>query len=220
MITRLTPVPTMQTSPGISGPKQSLGKQDFMKLLIAQLKAQDPTNPMDAQDFSAQLAQFSSLEQMIAINGNLEGIRKGQTTLTNSSAINLIGKTVNSPGNIIEFSPGENQALGYSLAEDAASVSIDIFNSAGQKIATLNPGSQSKGVNQVQWSGADREGHVVDEGTYTFLVQAADEEGNIVSAETFSSGVVTDVVFEDGASFAIVNGSRIPAGKISRVGAN
>lgn len=220
MITRLTPIPTLQTPSKTSKADKILGKQDFMKLLIAQLKAQDPTNPMDAQDFSAQLAQFSSLEQMISINENLEKIREGQTGLTNSAAINLIGKTINSPGDIIEFSPGENQILGYSLAEDAASVSIDIFNSSGQKITTLALGSQSKGVNQIQWSGMDREGRVVDEGTYTFLVQAEDAEGNFVNAETFSSGIVTDVIFENGASFALVNGSRIPTGEISRVGAN
>lgn len=220
MITRLTPIPTLQTPSKTAKADKILGKQDFMKLLIAQLKAQDPTNPMDAQDFSAQLAQFSSLEQMISINENLEKIREGQTGLTNSAAINLIGKTINSPGDIIEFSPGENQILGYSLAEDAASVSIDIFNSSGQKITTLSPGSQSKGVNQIQWSGMDREGRVVDEGTYTFLVQAEDAEGNFINAETFSSGIVTDVIFENGASFALVNGSRIPTGEISRVGAN
>jgi len=78
---------------------EAMGKDDFLKLLIAQLAAQDPLDPMGAQDFSAQLAQFSGLEQMKNVNTNLETIQKLETSSQNNSALNLIGKTVESYGN-------------------------------------------------------------------------------------------------------------------------
>lgn len=220
MITGIAPILPSKDSTAATGVQKSLGKDDFLTLMIAQLKAQDPTNPMDATDFSAQLAQFSSLEQMININDTLVELRDTQAALNNSSLINLIGKTINSSGDVIEFSPGQSQTLGYSLAEDASSVVVNILNSTGQTVAILTPGDQSKGINQVIWTGADGKGNTVAEGNYTFQVEATDESGNPISVKTFASGLVTEVIFEDGISYAVVNGKKIPASEISRVGAN
>ena len=77
---------------------QALGKDDFLKLLIAQLSAQDPMDPMSSSDFSAQLAQFSGLEQMTNVNKNLEKIYQLEMDSQHTSTINLIGKTVSSTG--------------------------------------------------------------------------------------------------------------------------
>ena len=220
MITGLAAVPTNNNSSLPTGMNKSLGKDDFMKLMIAQLQAQDPTNPLDAQDFSTQLAQFSSLEQQLAMNDNLEEISGNQAILNNSSMINLINKSVNSNGDAIRFEPGEIQTLGYELQEDADSVSVDIFDSEGNKVISLKPGAQSAGVNNVQWSGVDSEGNTVPAGTYTFRVKGTNAAGEEFDSDTFTSGIVSEVVFENGVSYAIVNGNKIPASEISRVGSN
>jgi flagellar basal-body rod modification protein FlgD len=220
MIVGLPNVPTKQETSAPAGLKKSLGKDDFMKLMIAQLQAQDPTNPLDAQDFSSQLAQFSSLEQQLAMNKNLEEISKNQAALNNSSMIGLIGKSVNSPGKTVQFSPGEIKALSYELQEDANSVSIDIFDSEGNEIITIKPGAQSAGVNKVQWSGVDNRGNSVPEGTYTYRVRGTNSSGEEFDSKTFASGKVSEVVFENGISYVIVNGNKIPAYEVSRVGLN
>ncbi|MFQ5674028.1 MAG: flagellar hook assembly protein FlgD [Nitrospinales bacterium] len=220
MITGLPPLPTDKNSLAPVGTQKSLGKDDFLKLMIAQLQAQDPTNPLDAQNFSAQLAQFSSLEQQLAMNKILEEISNNQATLNNSSMINLIGKSVNSTGNTIEFSPGKSQTLSYQLPADATTVTVDIFDSAGNKVVSLNPGAQSAGGNTIQWAGLDDKGKTVPAGTYTFKVTAKDASGNELDATTFTSGKVSEIVFENGVTYAIVNGNKIPASEISRVGVN
>jgi flagellar basal-body rod modification protein FlgD len=87
------------TSTTTASAQETLGKDDFLRLLVAQLKAQDPLNPMEATEFTAQLAQFSSLEQMTNINSTLEELVAAQQAMGNSSLISIIGKLVDVPGN-------------------------------------------------------------------------------------------------------------------------
>lgn len=204
-------------SPTLVNGQKSLGKDDFMKLLVTQLSHQDPMSPMESQQFSAQLAQFSSLEQMTSINDNLKKIQDFEAALAGSSTLNLIGKIVNAPGNSINYKSGETKTLSYSLDKDAASVKIDIFDSSGKPVTTLNAGGQKAGSNQFAWNGTDDSGARVPEGVYRFNVTAIDGLNNTVNAATFSSGTVTDVTFENGSTNAIVNGNKVPTNQISRV---
>ena len=72
----------------------SMGKDDFLQLLVTQLQNQDPLSPMDSTGFTAQLAQFSSLEELQNINETLSGVGSSQTILTNSQAVDYIGKQI------------------------------------------------------------------------------------------------------------------------------
>ncbi len=219
MITGLTPIATESTAAAtnIAG-SQSLGKEDFLQLLVAQLQAQDPLDPQSAEDFSAQLAQFSALEQMTNVNTNLEQTQKFEQAINNSALINLIGKNVDSPGRLIDFNSGEVKTLKFSLAEDAAEVEVDVLDSAGNTVKTLKVNELIAGNNQAVWNGTDAEGNPVQPGAYTFGVKAKNAKGDEVDAQTFISGKISDVVFEENGSFAIVNGQKIPVAEISRVG--
>ncbi|MBI4388996.1 MAG: flagellar hook assembly protein FlgD [Nitrospinae bacterium] len=218
MIVGLDHVPqkTDTSSNAING-KKSLGKDDFMKLLVTQLSAQDPLSPMESQDFSAQLAQFSSLEQMTSVNDNLKKLLDTQTAQANASAVNYLGKSVDAPGNGFQYKSGQTQSLSYSLDKDAASVKIAVFDSAGNKVATLDAGSQQSGSNTISWSGKNDAGIVVSDGAYTFQVEAKDGSDNAVQAATLSSGVVSGIAFDNGVANAIINGVKIPANQISRI---
>ena len=79
-----------------------IGKDEFLKMLIAQLKHQDPMNPMDGTAFTAQLAQFSSLEQLQNINTQLTSFTRQQQSLGNTQAVNLIGREVLAKGDTIQ----------------------------------------------------------------------------------------------------------------------
>ena len=196
---------------------EAMGKDDFLKLLIAQLAAQDPLDPMGAQDFSAQLAQFSGLEQMTNVNANLEIIQKLETALQNTSSVNLIGKTVESQGNAFNHVSGALDVLAYSLDRNAESIRIDISDSSGKQIDLVKLGNQGQGKNTVSWDGSDPQGNPVPVGTYSFTVSAEDTSGIPIQVDTFSSGLVTDVVFGEDEIYAVVNGKELPISTIKRV---
>jgi flagellar basal-body rod modification protein FlgD len=195
----------------------ALGKDDFLQILVAQLEAQDPLAPMEGQEFASQLAQFSSLEQLTNVNSNLETSQAFDLALSNSSSLALIGKTVDAPGNAIDLKSGETKSLSFSLDKDATSTSIDIFDSTGAKVSSVDLGAQSTGLHEFVWNGRDASGALLPAGNYTYKVTAADANGNFVTTETFSAGLVTDVIFEDGQAFAIVNGQKLPVNEITKV---
>jgi len=199
---------------------EAMGKDDFLKLLIAQLAAQDPLDPMGAQDFSAQLAQFSGLEQMTNVNANLEIIQKLETALQNTSSVNLIGKTVESHGNAFNHVANTSDVLAYSLDRNAESIRIDIYDSSGKQVDLVKLGNQGQGKNTVSWNGNDPQGNPVPVGTYSFTVSAEDTSGIPIQVDTFSSGLVTDVVFGEDEIYAVVNGKELPISTIKRVSMN
>ena len=217
----LNEITTAGSTPAIGGiapaGNSSLGKDDFLKILVAQLQAQDPLAPMEGQEFASQLAQFSSLEQLTNVNSNLEASQAIDLALSNSAALALIGKKVDAPGNTIDLKAGEVKTLNFSLDGDAAEVGIDIFNSTGAKVSTVNLGSQKSGLREYVWNGTDSSGALLPTGNYTFNITASDSARNFVSAKTFSAGLVTDVVFEEGKAFAMVNGQKLAVNEVSKV---
>jgi len=221
MISGLTPTPIELTAAGSTSndvaKSNELGKNDFLKLLVAQLQAQDPLDPQSAEDFSAQLAQFSSLEQLTNVNDNLKQIESFGQAVNNASLINLVGKNVDSPGDRIDYNPGETKALDFSLSEEAAKVEVDIFDSTGNKVTTLTLSNQSAGNNQAIWNGNDGTGKPVQPGTFTFQVKAETINGEEIPARTFISGKITDVIFDEDGTQAIINGQKTAVSEISRV---
>ena len=118
-----------QTAPAKAGGQVS--RDDFMKLLIAQLKNQDPLSPMDNQEFAAQLAQFNSLEQLIGLNEKFDSLATQQGLATQFNSAALIGKQVAGNGNKINLDGSGNANLHYVLGANAAKVTVKLLNSAG-----------------------------------------------------------------------------------------
>jgi len=221
MVTGLTPIPSkIDPKQQIQSDKSSLGKDDFMTLLVAQLQAQDPTNPMEAQDFSAQLAQFSTVEQMFNVNDNLEALQESQIALNNNSVLNLIGKTVNTSGNNFSYGEGASVDLKYNIPTDAKKVTIDILNKANQIVASIEQSDVKAGENAFNWFGLNSQGDEVASGDYTFNINAKDKLGNLIEAETLSVGKVSKVLFDEGVSYAVVNGVKLPTSQITQVSSN
>jgi flagellar basal-body rod modification protein FlgD len=217
LIPTATDLATSKLTSGDVANANELGKNDFLKLLVAQLEAQNPLDPQKAEDFSAQLAQFSSLEQLTNVNENLKTIESFEQAVNNASLVNLIGKNVDSPGDRIDYSTGDIKTLNFSVSEEAAQVAVDIFDSTGAKVTTLTLSNQSAGNNQVIWNGRDGEGKDVPPGAYTFQVKAETASGEEISARTFVSGKITDVIFEKDGAQAIINGQKTAVSEISRV---
>ncbi|MBI4848405.1 MAG: flagellar biosynthesis protein FlgD [Nitrospirae bacterium] len=185
---------------------KTLGKQDFLNLLIKQLGYQDPLNPMDSTQFTSQLTQFSSLEQLSNINTTLNDVLSFQHSMQNASVANLIGRTVKVPGDGTYL--GSTADIGYELSGDAATVEISVYDGSGNLVVAKKLGAQSKGENKFVWDGKDTQGNQMPEGNYTFEIQAKDVSGNDVSTAANSTGKVTGVVFEDGVTYLVLDSGR------------
>ncbi|MCU7491406.1 MAG: flagellar hook assembly protein FlgD [Bacteroidota bacterium] len=188
--------------------KNVLGKDDFMKLMISQLKYQDPLNPMDGTQFSAQLAQFSSLEQLTNMNDSLNQSIQANYLLTqsvnNTMSASLIGKDIKLSGSGIIFNGQENVQLGYNLAAKAKSAQVNIYDSTGKLVKSFENENTSQGDHKLLWDFTDNNGNKLPNGKYTFEVKAKGQDGQDMTAEIFKYGVIDSVRFtEEGTKIMI-----------------
>jgi len=190
----------------------SLGKDEFMRLLVAQLQNQDPLEPMDSHEFIAQLAQFSSLEQLQNINDKLDDL-----TAQLSGAANLIGHEVEALGTIVNVEAGVSDKIYFDLASDATAVFASISNSDGIYIRTMQVGPLSTGRQTLAWDGTDDNGNVVPDGKYTVDIQAVDTNGDVVASTSLIKGKVTGATFEDGMTYLLIGDIEIPLGSVIKI---
>ena len=200
--------------------KAVLGKEDFLKLLVEQLKNQDPLNPMESTEFTAQLAQFSSLEQLTNMNKNLDYLRLYQASINNAQAVNFIGKTVKASGNSISVKDGTSNPIQFDLAGDAAAVNIHIYDASDNLVKTINCGSLSDGEQSIGWDGTNDDGETVSDGTFTFEVSATDAGGETVKASTYMTVEVTGVTFKEGTAYLLAGDIEISMSDILEVTEN
>jgi len=183
--------------------KNMIGKDEFLKMLIAQLKHQDPLNPMDGTAFTAQLAQFSSLEQLQNINTNLTSFTRQQQSLGNTQAVNLIGREVLAKGDTIQ-AEGTPVELRYQLKGDAATGLVRIYNADGELVDALVFRNQKQGMNTLTWNPPSS-----TVGRCTFEVSAADSAGKAVGVDAMIQGEVTGVNYRDGVTYLSVGNREI-----------
>ena len=181
-----------------------LGRDAFLKMLIAQMTHQDPMNPMEGSDFSAQLAQFSSLEQLFHLNDTLEGLAASMESKGQENVLDYIGKEITSKDNSLKLKDGQISSGLFTLKE-TSEVIISIYDDFNQEIMTQYPGELQAGTHQVDWDGRDRTGVSVSDGTYKFQVTAVTESGAHVPVKTEATGLVTGVTYDSGYSYLVVD---------------
>jgi len=196
------------TSSQKTGGKGELGRDQFLKLLITQLKNQDPLSPMESVEFTSQLAQFSSLEQLFSVGAGLQAIQNSLQLQEGDQMVHYIGKKVVSKGNTLAVQNGATDSATFRLDENAE-VLVSIYNGDGALVRTLPMGRQEKGERLVPWDGKDNSGKTVTDGDYSFMVEAVDGKGSSVSSQTYVTGEVTGVKHENGKSFLLVGKKQI-----------
>ncbi|MEQ1627770.1 MAG: flagellar hook assembly protein FlgD [Nitrospira sp.] len=195
-----TPGVTTPASGGISGAlsgNQQLGQNDFLKLLVTQLKNQDPLKPMDNTAFVAELAQFSQLDQSTKQVQLLEKSIAQQTDSMQYTLLPMIGRNVQVEGSLIDLNNGPAK-LTYALEHEAATVRVTIQDKQGKAIRVLELGTQSAGKQEVQWDGRNQNGLLMPNGTYQYQVLAKDAKGAAVIAAPSSVLTVSGVRMVDG----------------------
>jgi flagellar basal-body rod modification protein FlgD len=204
-----------------STPKKVLDKDDFLKLLVTKMSHQDPLNPEDDQAFVAELAQFSSLEQLKNMNDNLSQDMKWNAmlsqTINNTSATSLIGRTVDADSSELFVGSSGSADIAYHLTGDASKVTVDIKDSTGKVVNSFTSNSLSAGDHSLHWDGTDSAGKAVTAGVYTISITAKDADGKAVTTTQSLEGTVTGVSYENGSALLNVGGLQIPLSSVRQV---
>lgn len=196
----LTAIPTeasLTETANSSAIASPMGKDEFLKLLTTQLRFQDPLSPEDPKDFVAQLAQFSSLEQLVNVNDSLGALadleKSTQTAMQQVQALSLLGKTVKCLGHHLTVSGGESSSAAFKLAQPAKEVAVGIYDAGGNLVRTLKLGSLSGGEHLLNWDAKDSNGDAVAEGIYFFKIAAQDAQGRPIKATSYVEGKVDGI---------------------------
>jgi len=168
-----------------------MGKQDFLTLLVAQLQNQDPLNPDDPTEFTAQLAQFSSLEQLFTLNESMNNFVTSNANSDRLSTLGTIGKDVAYSGSSFNFS-GSPVELGYTLDAQASAVSLAL-QLDGVTVATLKGTALTSGNHYLAWHGLTTDGAKAPSGKYKIVLQAKAASGESVAASPLIKSEVTGV---------------------------
>jgi flagellar basal-body rod modification protein FlgD len=181
---------TAQAAASNAGPALAGNFNDFLKLLTTQLQHQDPTSPLDPNQFTQELVQFASVEQQINTNTSLSTMISLQQTQQAASALTFLGATVAVSGKTAELANGTAN-WSYSVSQPATAT-INISNASGQVVYTTSQSVQP-GAQSFTWNGVDRQGTTWPSGPYTISVSAVGANNQSVPVTTGVQGVVSGV---------------------------
>ncbi|RZF28031.1 flagellar hook assembly protein FlgD [Paraburkholderia sp. UYCP14C] len=195
---------------GTSGTSPADLQNTFLQLLVAQMKNQDPTNPMDSSQMTSQLAQISTVQGISQLNTSLSSLSTQLSAGQQSQAALLIGSTVLATGNTITVASGKANEFGVTLANSVSDLQVVVKNSAGTIVNTLDLGKQSAGTIPVGWTPTDTAGNTLPDGTYT-ITATGTINGQQATATTLTGATVESVVQQSGGTPGLVlsNGSTV-----------
>ena len=198
-----------QSNTSSSTTNTTLGKEDFLQLLIVQLQNQDPTNTVDNNEMLAQLAQFSALEQQQRTADLMEELLVSTQRNEQLIATGYIGKTVRAQGYTITKEGSEISTVYYSSNEPIHSGKVYVYGPDGDIIYTEDIGSKQAGFYEFTWNGKDSAGNDMPDGTYTIAIQAKTESDETVLVHTEVSGKVVSAVTENGTTYLRLKDGRV-----------
>jgi flagellar basal-body rod modification protein FlgD len=180
---------------GTTTPSSTLGKNEFLTLLVTQLKNQDPLSPLQAHEFAAQLAQFSSVEQLTQLNASVDQQSQalGLVTLMSKTAFSasLIGRQISAVGDRVVVPAGGGGTVRVEVGGGGGRGTLRVLDTNGRLVASKDLGRLAPGRQDITLP-AD-----VPPGTYRYEVKVEDADGGAVPVTTFTTGVVDAVHFDD-----------------------
>jgi len=175
----------------------------FLTLLTTQLRNQDPTDPVDTAEFTNQLVQFASVEQLIQQSELFKEMLDAQKTAQSLTAVNYVGTRVEVPSAQADLLDGETR-WSYTPSRDADSVILQIVDSSDGSVVNTYSGETSATTHTVFWNGEASDGSTVDDGRYFLRIDAVDADGAAITTSIKSLGQVTGIALEDGADPSLI----------------
>jgi flagellar basal-body rod modification protein FlgD len=222
-----TSVPTTSTAASTAAASAASGTQDaaaaqlsgnfntFLTLLTTQLQNQDPMNPMDSNQFTQELVEFSGVEQQINTNDNLKTLIGLQQGSAGSSAVGYLGKAITVTNGSGVLQDGDAN-WSYALGSTAATTALSVTNAAGQVVYSAN-GEIGTGQHSFEWNGTDNNGNQLADGVYTLSVNATDSSGSTVQAAVASKGIVDEVNLTGSEPLLMIGAMGVPLSQVSAI---
>jgi flagellar basal-body rod modification protein FlgD len=211
-------------SPGISSGQSevqtkkrgSLNQEDFLNIFVAQMRYQNPLEPLDNYQIASQMAQFSSLEALQQMGQSLQNVSAYQASMNSLQATALIGKKVEAAGKGLSLAGGAASEGSYQLSKPG-NVTVKIYDASGALVRTLEEGTTDTNRQRVVWDGKNQAGAALPDGTYSFEVSALDEKGQSISSSSWMIGTVTGISFENGITYLRMGTSNITISDITSI---
>jgi flagellar basal-body rod modification protein FlgD len=183
---------TMNASKASAASEVSATQDRFMTLLVAQMKNQDPLNPLDNAQVTSQMAQLSTVTGVEKLNATVQALQESFHASQSLAAVSMIGRGVFVPGNDIALQEGK-ALFGVEMMESADEVTVEILDISGKAVRTINLGSQSAGNLPLAWDGKTDSGETAKDGSYAFRVTAVRGGEKVEAATALSFGEVASV---------------------------
>lgn len=185
------PYAHLNGSSAATAARQESIAERFLTIFVAQMRNQDPLNPLDNAQLTSQLAQISTVNGVERLNRSFETMMQAQAANQFLQSAALVGHEVMIPGDKIALKDNKAHA-GFELAQ-SADVVVTIKDSAGTVVKRIELGTMSAGLQQFDWNGARDSGGTAPEGSYTFTVTAT-SNGQSVTSEAMMFGKVQSVI--------------------------
>lgn len=185
-----------------SKPSNEMGRNEFLKLLVAQLENQDPTEPQDNGEFVAQLAQFSSLEEAQKMSASFENFNTAFQSSQHLQATSLVGRPVHVQADTTALLGTGGVSVIADMPRSVEEATLSVYNNAGTLVDSFNLGAQQSGRQEFIWTGTDANNQRFPSGEYTFKVAIPDGDG-AKQVPTFLSANVNSVTIEPGGSLTL-----------------
>jgi len=187
----------------------------FLSILTTQLQNQNPLDPLDTNQFTAQLVQFSGVEQQLKTNEFLEALLLNTQTSYRADAVSYIGKEVTASGETAELKDG-GAYWAYNAETNVANATVTIKDASGNTVYTEN-GSLNAGGGAFLWDGVGSDGATQPDGVYTISIAGTNLAGNTVKISTSSVGVVTAVDFSGSEPMLTVGNNKIALSDVTSI---
>lgn len=204
-----------QSSQGVGN--ADLGKDAFLKLLVTQLQYQDPLDPTENEEFVAQLAQFSQVEQLTTANDSLETLYTAMASMNNASMTQLLGKDVVASGDTFQYEGKGDYEVMYDAASTATSATVSITDETGKVVWSTEMGGLEAGRGSWTWDGSTINGGTAAAGQYSFTITARDRAGDTVEVAELVHGEIDGMSFETGTPIPSISGVEISLGDVIEV---
>jgi len=179
--TTINPASTDATQ---SKKNDELSQADFIELLVAQIKNQDPTEPMDSSQFMSQLTQSSVVNGLTDLQTSFDSLATKLSSDQSLQAAGLVGKTALLPGGETQLNAGSSISGQITLDRPASDVTINVFNSRGEQVRSLPLGANGAGDMLFKWDGFKDDGSVAPQGDYLVTAEAS-INGNQQAVEVY-----------------------------------
>ena len=201
----------------VANSTEDLGDEAFLRLLVTQMQYQDPLNPQENEEFVAQLAQFSQLEQLTNANSSLETLYRAIASMNNASMTQLLGQDVIAYGDTFQYDGEGDKTLHYESPSDVSNATLTITNESGSVVWSGDMGSLEAGEGEYVWDGSTISSGTADAGVYSFSIEGYDSDGDNVSVTELIHGEVDGMSFDSGTPVPSVDGVDIDLGDILEV---